>query len=111
MVAVTVDLVTSASLYKMVAATLPKRPCTLEMLRWVMLKSTSLCAGSEVQVEVCARARGAASARMPVTNTKRLIGQFPFDAGPLGRFSGIFTGTLRCIASPEGRRSLLIAPI
>src|ERR1039457_2812194 len=68
MVAVTVDLVTSASLYTRVAATPPKWPCTLETPPWRMLKSTSLWAGSEAQVEYCARAMGAASARMPVTN-------------------------------------------
>jgi hypothetical protein len=51
-----------------------------------MLKSTSLWAGSEVQVEYCARARGAAKARMPVTIAKRFIVEFPFGAGPLGRF-------------------------
>jgi hypothetical protein len=51
-----------------------------------MLKSTSQWAGSAAQVEYCAKAMGAASARMPVTNTKRFIVQNPFDAGPLGRF-------------------------
>src|SRR5580698_878040 len=43
------------------------------MVRWVMEKSTSLWLGSETQVEVCARARGAASARIPVIRAKRFI--------------------------------------
>src|SRR5580658_5298777 len=43
-----------------------------------MVKSTSLWAGSDFQVEVCARARGAASARMPVTRVKRFMDGFSF---------------------------------
>jgi hypothetical protein len=46
-----------------------------------MLKSTSLWAGSEAQVEYCAMARGAASARMPVTSAKCFIVDIPFGAG------------------------------
>jgi hypothetical protein len=45
----------------------------LDTLKCLMLKSTSLCCGSLVQVEVCARAKGAISARMPITSAKRFI--------------------------------------
>jgi hypothetical protein len=38
-----------------------------------MLKSTSLWAGSVAQAEVCAKARGVASARMPDKIAKRFI--------------------------------------
>ncbi len=100
MVAVTVDLVMSASFSTMVAATLPKRPCTLETLMCLMLKSTSLWAGSEVQVEVCARARGAASARMPVSNCQTLHLHNSFRCGPLGRLG---LGKSRSL-SPDARR-------
>ena len=47
----------------------------------LMLKSTSLWLVSEVQVEVCARAKGAASARMPVKTAKRFI-EKSFQSGP-----------------------------
>jgi len=40
---------------------------------WVMVKSTSLWFGSEIQVEVCANANGAASARMPVRTVNRFM--------------------------------------
>src|SRR5450631_1531034 len=52
------------------------------MLRWVMVKSTSLWAGSEIQVEVCAMARGAAKARMPVKIAMRFIDRILSIFGP-----------------------------
>jgi hypothetical protein len=105
MVAVTVDLEMSASLYTRVAATLPMRPCTFETPPCLMLKSTSLWAGSEVQVEYCAMARGAAIARMPVTIAKRFIMEIPFSARPLGRFGdGEETSALTGCAREQGKQ-------
>jgi hypothetical protein len=53
------------------------------MPKWVTLKPMSLWAWSETQVEVCAMARGAASARMPDTSANLFIDSFPFGAGLL----------------------------
>src|SRR5258708_3875024 len=44
----------------MVASMWPRRPWTLETARCLMVKSTSLCAASDFQVEVCAKATEAA---------------------------------------------------
>src|ERR1035437_2760337 len=49
------------------------RPWMLETPPWLIVKSTSLWAGSVAQAEVCAMAMGAASARMPVRIAKRFI--------------------------------------
>src|SRR5580658_5300904 len=72
MVALTVDLEMSASL-KLMAAVTPKWPRTVEMAMWRMLKLTSLWAGSAVQLEVCALARGAARVMSAAVRAKRFM--------------------------------------
>ena len=106
MVAVTVDLVMSAPFKTIVAATSPMRPCTFETDICRMLKSTSLCRWSLVQVvtweEGCARARGAASARMPVRSVQCFIVEYSFHAGPEGRY-GVAGKTQRGERRPGAR--------
>ena len=78
-----------------------------------MEKSTSLCAGSETHEEVCARASGAASARMLETIAKRFIFSMFLSKIVNGRGNGAVRGVLRPASavreSREERRSLFIA--
>src|SRR5580698_4680836 len=64
---------------------------------WVIEKPTSLWAGSAVQVEACAMASGAASAKTPETNAKRFIGSSSFHSWARGiRARGFWVGWPSC---------------